>query len=367
MAKRKNETDRKEMSMTGLLETREYLKSFYSRYEVYVTPALKFLTALVSFIVINSKMGYMTTMNHPAIVLVVALMCSFMPWNFIVMMSAVFVLLHAYALALECVIVVLAVFAILFLLYFRFAPKDTLVVLFTPLLFACKIPFVMPVAMGLLGGPVSIVSVSCGVVVYYIIKFMVDNVTIFSAMDAETGSQKFRIMLDGILENKAMLVTIVVFALTLLLVYTIRKLSIDHAWTVAMISGLAVSAILLLICEFMMELQFSVIAIALGSIVSFFICAIIQFMEFNVDYTRTEIVQFEDDEYYYYVKAVPKNNVATPEKKVKRINKQHQKTSAKSEKQVRQVKQVSTIKTAHGVSRTTENTVTTKKNRTRQE
>ena len=31
------------------------------------------------------------------------------------------------------------------------------------------------------------------------------------------------------------------------------------------------------------------------------------------------MVQFEDDEYYYYVKAVPKNTVATPEKRVKTI------------------------------------------------
>jgi hypothetical protein len=31
-------------------------------------------------------------------------------------------------------------------------------------------------------------------------------------------------------------------------------------------------------------------------------------------------VQFEDDEYYYYVKAVPKMNVSAPEVKVKNIN-----------------------------------------------
>ena len=39
-----------------------------------------------------------------------------------------------------------------------------------------------------------------------------------------------------------------------------------------------------------------------------------------MDYSRTEIVQFEDDEYYYYVKAVPKVHVAVPEKTVKKIN-----------------------------------------------
>ena len=37
----------------------------------------------------------------------------------------------------------------------------------------------------------------------------------------------------------------------------------------------------------------------------------------NLDYARTENVQFEDDEYYYYVKAVPKKMIAKEEKVVK--------------------------------------------------
>ncbi len=333
--------------MTGLLEIREYLKRFYARFDIYVNPCIKCVMAFVVLVVINSSMGYMTLLKNPVMVIVVALMCSFMPQNFIVLISAVWVLLHSFSLAMECGAVVAAVFLVMFLLYFRFVPKDTAVVLLVPLLFLLKVPYVMPVAMGLLGTPVSAVSLSCGVVAYYMVKFMNDNVTIFSAMDAETGSQKFKLMLDGILDNKAMLVTIAVFVLALFLVYCVRRLSVDYAWTIATISGLTLSAILLLICEFVLETGFSVISIVFGSIASFFVCMVIQFLEFNVDYARTERVQFEDDEYYYYVKAVPKNVVATPEKKVKRINKQQRKTPA------RQEKRVSTIKTSNGVSRTT--------------
>ena len=43
-------------------------------------------------------------------------------------------------------------------------------------------------------------------------------------------------------------------------------------------------------------------------------------MFFAVDFRRTEYVQYEDDEYYYYVKAVPKINVAGEDVKVKQIN-----------------------------------------------
>ena len=341
--------------MTGLLEAREYLKTFYAKYEIYINPCIKFLVAFISIMAINSTIGYMTILKHPALALIVALMCSFMPKNFMIIISAFYVLLHSYSLAMECALVTAAIFAVMFLLYFRFVPKDTMAVLLTPLLFVLKIPYVMPVALGLLGGPVSAISMSCGIVVYYLMKLMVDNVTIFSALDAETGSQKFKLMLDGIMDNKAMFVTLIVFVMVLLLVYTLRRLSIDHAWMIAIITGLTASAVLLLVCEFILELKFSVVAIVLGSIVSFFLCMAIQFMEFNVDYTRTEMVQFEDDEYYYYVKAVPKNTMAAPEKKVKRINKQHKKVSGKPEKRV------STIKTAHGVSRTTVKTVDTKK------
>lgn len=347
--------------MTGLLELREYLKQIYAKYEVYLKPCVKFLTALVTLIAINTSMGYMGVLKHPAVILVIALMCSFMPKNFVVLVSALWIMVHSFSLAAECAGVVAAVFAIIFLLYLRFSPKDTIVVLLTPLLFAFKIPYVMPVAMGLLGGPMAVASVSCGVIVYYVIKFMTDNSAVFSATDAETGSQKFRLMLDGILDNKAMMVTIVIFALVLIIVYVIRRLAVDYAWTIAIVSGIAVCAISLLVCEFVMELQFSVIAIALGSVVSFFICLAIQFLEFNVDYTRTEIVQFEDDEYYYYVKAVPKNVLAAPEKKVKRINKQRKKVATKQEKAV------STIKTSHGVSRTTVKTDVKSKNRVKQD
>ncbi|MBQ9991283.1 MAG: hypothetical protein IJP31_10160 [Lachnospiraceae bacterium] len=333
--------------MSSLLEIRETIKQFYCKNEVYVNPILKFLAALVALLMINASMGYMEVLNSAVIVLVVALMCSFMPRNFVVLISALFVLMHTYALSMECAIVVLAVFVLMFLLYFRFTPKDTKIVLLTPLLFVVKIPYVMPVAVGLLGGPISIIAVSCGVVVRFMIRFMKDNFATFSAEDAQTGSQKFRLMIDGILDNKAMLVTIIVFAVTTILVYTIRRLSADHAWSIAIMVGIACNAVLLLVCEFLLDLNLSVLEILLGNVVALFVCQVIRLMEFNVDYGRTETVQFEDDEYYYYVKAVPKNTVAVSEKKVKRINKQQK------NKTVKPVKKVSTIKTAHGVSRTT--------------
>ena len=57
-----------------------------------------------------------------------------------------------------------------------------------------------------------------------------------------------------------------------------------------------------------------------GIVVSVVIALIYQFFVFAVDYTRTEYLQYEDDDYYYYVKAVPKSYVAQKEKSIKTIS-----------------------------------------------
>ena len=308
--------------MTSLLVAKQYVKRFYGKYEVYLIPLIKFVLSFVSLWLINAKLGFMNRINSLTIVLVVALMCSFMPMNFIIMMAAAFVLLHVYALSLECAIVVLAAFLLMFLLYFRFSPRDTAVVLLTPICFWMHIPYVIPIAMGLLGTPVSVVSAACGTIAYYLISYVSENATILVAMEAEETTVKFRFLIDGMLNNKAMIVTIVSFAVTLILVYLIRRLSIDHSWTIAIVVGALVNVTVLLVGDLMFDTNVSIGGVIIGTIAAALIVKVIQFFEFNVDYSRTEKVQFEDDEYYYYVKAVPKVTVAVPERKVKKINQQ---------------------------------------------
>ena len=47
---------------------------------------------------------------------------------------------------------------------------------------------------------------------------------------------------------------------------------------------------------------------------------VLEFFFFGGDYSRTERLEYEDDEYYYYVKAVPKATVAASHRKVKKIS-----------------------------------------------
>lgn len=306
--------------MTTLLVARQYIKTFISKYEVYLKPLMKLVIALAAMMMLNGKIGYMHRLDSISIVLIIALMCSFMPMNFIIFVSALFMILHLYALSMECAAIMLVIFLVMFLLYFRFSPKDALVVILTPMCFALKIPYVMPLAMGLLGTPASAVSVCCGVVVSFLIGHVTDNATAIMSMDSDDMATRFRFIIDSFLDNKEMLFTIAAFAVTITVVYLIRRMSVDYAWTIAIIAGALTDVVLLLVGDLMFDTNVSFGGIIIGTIIAVLIAKVVEFFSFNLDYSRTEKVQFEDDEYYYYVKAIPKFTVSTPSRTVKRIN-----------------------------------------------
>lgn len=305
--------------MSNLLELRENIKRIYGKYEMYITPALKFLLTLVAILMINSELGYMELLQNVFVVLLASVACAILPWGCSLIVSALFIVGHIYAMAMECALIALAIFAIMFLLYFRFTPKDALLVLLTPICFFLKIPYLIPICVGLACTPVSIVAVGCGVVTHYMIDSVSESAIAMVGTEGEASS-KFKMMLEGIMGNTAMMVTLFSFIATIVVVYIIRRLSIDHSWTVAMVTGAIVNAMILLVGDLLLDTKISIIWLLLGSVLAVLVAKVLQFFVFNVDYSRTERVQFEDDEYYYYVKAVPKVNVAPAAKTVKKIN-----------------------------------------------
>ena len=308
--------------MTALLELRENLKKIYSRNEAFILPVIKFLLSFIVLSIINGKMGYMTKLDNMAIVLIVSLLCSFLPTGFMAFFAMMFAVLHMYALSIETAAVGLVVFLLLYLLFLRFTAKEALVVVLTPVLCMLKLPYVMPVAMGLIGTPASCVSVGCGVVVYYLLQTVITNAPTINSRGAEEATAKLRLLIDGMLGNKAMLVMIAAFAITVIVVYLIRRMSVDHSWTIAMVAGVMIEVMILLVGDLMYDTNLSIVSALLGAVVTLIACKIIEFFRFCLDYSRTEKVQFEDDEYYYYVKAVPKMTVAAPTNTVKKINTQ---------------------------------------------
>lgn len=238
------------------------------------------------------------------------------------MFAAILILLHAYALSLEVFAITLVVFAVMFLLFFSTAPKFGYVLILTPLAFVFKIPYFVPLAMGLVSTPVTAIPVACGTVVYFLLHYLGMNTAMLSSAQNSTVTEKITYLLDNVLNNKEMILTVVAFTLTIVIVYMIRRMSVDHAWTIAVVAGAVADAIVLLTGSLILGVSPKLLSVIVGGILSAVLALLLQISIFSLDYSRTEYVQFEDDEYYYYVKAVPKISIAVPQKKVKKINAQ---------------------------------------------
>lgn len=304
--------------MMVLLEIKEYLKLFYAKFDVYIVSVAKFLLTLIALNMVNSDLGYMDKLTGTPIVLLVSLVCALLPWGTSAAVMALFMVGHFYEVSLELAGVALVILLIMFCLYIRFGNGDSVYMVLTFVLFSMNIPYVMPIIAGLAGGMVTAVPVGFGVILYYLVQFVNGNATALTSTGTDDMLVKFKFIIDSMINNRQMFLFIVAFALTIILVYIIRKLAIDFAWLVAVGAGAIVDAMILLIGEFMLDITITAGGIILGTFLAIVIGIVLQFFLFAVDYRRAEKVKFEDDDYVYFVKAVPKINVKLSKKGTRR-------------------------------------------------
>ncbi len=307
--------------MTKLLELRERIRDFYGKYEIYIKPVTRFIIALTAFLMINGNIGYMSRLKNPVVAIVLALPCTFLPINATVVLGAVLILAHLFALSLETCVIALLLFLLMFFMYYKYAPKNGYTTVLTPVLCRFGIGEAMPTVVGLGKEPYSVLSVVCGLVVYYYLKGIHVHETVFSAAAEEKGKvSKFTLALQQIVGNKELYVVAAAFVVTTLLIYVIRRRPINHAWSIAVGVGNGVNLVILLVGSFWAETTANIPGFLIGTVLAVVVGLGMEFFLFHLDYARTEQVQFEDDEYYYYVKAVPKVTVSGKEKQVKQIN-----------------------------------------------
>lgn len=306
--------------MDNLYVIKGQLQQVYAKYSKFIDKGVQFILALAAFYMINHDLGFMSLLSNPLITLGLAVICAFLPMIVTVLAAAVLILVQMAAVSLGIMAVTAAVFVIMFVFYVRFSPKTALIILLTPLAFLFHIPYVIPVSFGLVGAPSSVVAIICGTIVYYMIDYVKTSASALESGGATAMISQLMTYLQQVFQNKEMIITIIAFIIVLFLVYQVRRMAISHAWKSASAAGAVVSIVIMAAGSAALDVKISYPELILGNVAAVIVGLILELLFFAVDYSRTESVQYEDDEYYYYVKAVPKIVVAAPEKTVKRIN-----------------------------------------------
>lgn len=290
-----------------MLRVKESLQKFYTKNDYWTLPATKAITAFLCFFTVNSHVGFSDVLSNPLISFAASVLCSFLPWTCIPVFFCLFILGNAYAASLEITLVAVVVLLLASLIQSAFRAGHAILIALVPLFFYIHIPYVLPVIAGLSLGLMSIVPLSVGIMLYYFIEYMAGHTAIAATQtDITAMATAYAGLFGNLFKDKDAIVAILAFALCVIVVYIISQIPFDGNWIVAAAAGIIVVAAATIFGRMHFGLDISFLEMLPGLLFSCILSIGYVFVFHAVDYQRTERLHFEDDDYVYYVKAVPK-------------------------------------------------------------
>lgn len=304
------------------LQIREQMIFLYKRYERFIIPVIKFIFIVSVLLMINNTIGYQQVFTKTTVILMIGLIGVFLSPQMIMMLFMFIVSFHIGSQSLETGGLVFVFLLIIYLLFVRLYPKESLFIIGMLIAYKLKIPYIIPLIAGLFSSLPAIVSVAIGTMFWYcapqLLVMMQAQAAEFPDI-AEVINANIAALQEILKTDYTMLASMVILSVVLLTVHLIKKQYVDYAEYIAILVGSAMNIIGFLFAVLLLKADIGILGLIISTIICGFIAVIAQFVSKVADYSRAEVVQFEDDENYYYVKVVPKIIVNKPKKRVKRI------------------------------------------------
>ena len=311
--------------MTNLLVLKEKVVGFYKNFEYPIQIVGKFILAMLAFNYINNDLGYFEALTGMVPMLFLSVICAVVPVAIFVLIFALVVLLHLFKLSMVLSAVALVVFLLFYFIYLKFAPDQGILIILYPVLAQFNLHYMIPLVGAMAFNPFAALPIAFGVIFMKVIGYLQEAASLGDpGTDVKEIMTSYQYIFDKLFADKEMVAYIVVFTLVILIVYGISRLAVDYSWYIAIGVGTLVNVIGLAIQASGIE-GMSVVMVVIGSVIGGLLAAVIQFMGCTLDYARKESLQFEDDDYYYYVKAVPKIQITQAERTVKTYGKKPKK------------------------------------------
>ena len=112
--------------LMNILVLKEKCKKIYNDYDVYLSALGKFLIIFFSMNLLGEKIGYMALFRAKPIMLIVALLASFLPFSLMTIILSIVIVAHVYALSMEMALVIMVMMIVMFILYYRFSGNDSI-------------------------------------------------------------------------------------------------------------------------------------------------------------------------------------------------------------------------------------------------
>lgn len=314
--------------MEQILIIRATIIKIYKQHETLLNYILKFIAALIIFSVIGKigvvreELSFMYSFFSKSITLVL------MAFLFTVLPATAGYMLLSLDIALrmsthtEAAVIVFLFLMLIVIFYVRLAPKESYMIIATVLCFYFKVPYIAAIFAGLYLSLTGVLPIVIGTFLYYFAS------TLNGLLALETAELDVMKMLttvpviitflkESVTNNFTWVFVSFVLCMVFLAVFVISKISMNYSKEISVLFGGLLGMFSFILVKIIAGLDMGFMSIIFFSIISIGVMLIVQFFDLALDYSATQRVRFSDEDYYYYVKMIPKLTVEQnkPEKK----------------------------------------------------
>lgn len=304
-----------------VLIMRAKVLQLYKTYEKIWIGMAKFFSVLVVMLLINGTIGYAPILTKSYMIAGLALVSTLFPAHFIMLEILGAIVIHLVYFNGMIGSLVLGVFIGLYILFIRLYPKESLLIVITMLAMKMGIVYILPLVVGLFGGIGAILGILIGIVGHFCAGSL--EMTLQSMLNTENPEmwlqENFYVYIGQIVDNKELLAMLVISTVVFIVVYLMRRQGIDYAPYLAVMIGGVVNILGFLLTELFWEIPINTFLLIIMTIISVVLTIGIQFISSPADYSRSELVHFEDEDNYYIVKVIPKMQIRKSMTKVEKV------------------------------------------------
>ena len=295
--------------MAKLVGLKESMIIFYKKHVDVILPIWKLVFAFFALYMFQGMFHYNKSIDKSFIFLAISAVQAFLPISFLYYAVSILIMINLWKVSMDIFLGFIIFFIICSLGFIRVDRKHAVIILITAILFYLKLEYVLPVLLGMTVGFGAILPACAGIILYFLSVYMADVSTLITTSSSSSFGMGLQRVVNLILIDKKLLVLLVTFSVIIFATTLLCSLFYERAWAFAIIVGNIAMVLLLLFGRLIFELDYTIWRLFAEMLMGMGCCYIYRFFRGIGDVSRIEKASFEDDEYFYYVKAVPKIKV----------------------------------------------------------
>ena len=303
--------------MNKTVKIRDAMRNFFFSNSSWLKIVGKGLIALCSFLIINHYFGYIEFLTDPLFAIILAIACAFIPMRAGGLVVIIYTFVQLTGLSGQVALVALILIVASYGISVFYGAKHIFNISYIPIAMQIQMPYPIVVGSALFGNMRDVTSVICGGVISFYLKTIRENASLF--IEENSDITVVDVIAQKMVANPLLYIYVTSLVVMFVAIILIRNLKISRSWLVALLVGIFAEMAIMLIGYVITGNISRVPVLLIANVVAFIVGFAMTYIFRDLDYERVERVQFEDDDYVYYVTAIPKIELAKEEKRVTRI------------------------------------------------